>query len=338
MLPSSQCIDGWCCECHHMYGHRLVFKFRMLEMEVIAGTTLNSSTYKDKFIMLKIREFLVLSCLLILVACSDSATTEPNANTSETAGATTNDNATAGGNTTNSPTDENPETPAGENADSMTDAGSEPPADENTDTQNVVMQAAATSASYRITFNSSWSAQTHATQFPTNAHFSGLVGAVHNDQVVFWEAGQIASDGIEFMAETGGKSLFLDEINSAIASGYAQSAIDGAGIASTPGSVSVEVSVTLDNPKVTLTTMLAPSPDWFTGFHDVSLHDGESFVESITLDGFVYDSGTDSGPQYTSADSDTQPREVIRRLTSDSSDSPFVDGLPVAGQFIIERL
>ncbi len=315
--------------------------------------------------MLNTSKLLVLSCLLFLVACSSSNSTVTDEDTNESTGAavtdqnsdpdsTTNENSTTESNSTNSPIDENTDTPDNENTSettdgstdtstdgntgASTDGGADTSPDGNTDTTDVVTQPPVTSANYRITFNGTWSAQTHATMFPANAHFSGLVGAVHNDQVVFWEAGQIASNGIELMAETGAKSLFLDEINSAIDSGYAQSAIDGAGIATAPGSVSVEISVSLDNPKVTITTMLAPSPDWFTGFHDVSLHDGESFVESVTIEGFVYDSGTDSGPQYTSGNSDTQPREVIRRLTSESSDSPFVEGLPVAGQFVIERL
>jgi len=295
--------------------------------------------------MLNTSKLLILSCLLFLVACSDSNPEVTDSVTDETAdevtnvtapdqtsesNSTTNDNSTEGDNSATPPVNEN--------TDTSTDGNEEPATDENTDTPDVVTQPPVTTANYRITFNGTWSAQTHATLFPANAHFSGLVGAVHNDQVVFWEAGQIASGGIELMAETGAKSLFLDEINSAIDSGYAQSAIDGAGIATSPGSVSVEISVSLDNPNVTLTTMLAPSPDWFTGFHDVSLHDGESFVDSLTIAGFVYDSGTDSGLQYTSDNSDTQPREVIRRLTSEPSDSPFVEGLPAAGQFVIERL
>jgi len=99
-------------------------------------------------------------------------------------------------------------------------------------------------ADYRITFDASWSANTHTTLFPANPHFSGLVGAVHNDQVVFWEPGQIASDGIELMAETGGKSIFLQEIENAIGSGFALSAIDGPGIETSPGSASIDIRVT----------------------------------------------------------------------------------------------
>jgi len=193
-------------------------------------------------------------------------------------------------------------------------------------------------ADYRITFNSSWSANTHATLFPANPPFSGLVGAVHNDQVVFWEPGQIASAGIELMAETGSKSIFLREIDRAINSGYALAAIDGPGIVTSPGRASITIRVTAENPLVTLTTMLAPSPDWFAGFHGVRLHNGQSFVQSVSVDGILYDSGTDSGQRYTSRNSDTQPREPISRTTSNPANSPFMQGLPIVGRFIIEKL
>lgn len=205
-------------------------------------------------------------------------------------------------------------------------------------TDNTNQESEVATASYRITFNGTWSAATHPTQFPGNAHFSGLVGAVHNDQVTFWEPGQIASDGIELMAETGSKAIFLEEINSAIDSGYAIAAIDGPGIASSPGVASVEVDVSVDNPLVTLTTMIAPSPDWFVGFHGVRLYENGEFIDSLTVDGFAYDSGTDSGVGYTSGNNDTQPRDIIIRTTSEASDSSFVQGLPIAGQFVIEKM
>lgn len=244
---------------------------------------------------------LMFSALLMLSACSDSSTTPAVADNS--------DNDVTDMDNTN-----------------MTDTG-------DTDSMNEAI-----TAGYRITFNASWSADTHPTLFPNNAHFSGLVGAVHNDQVTFWEPGQIATNGIELMAETGAKSIFLEEINSAIDSGYAVIAIDGPGIVTSPGTSSVEVNVTIDNPLITLTTMIAPSPDWFVGFHNVRLYENGAFIDSLTIDGFSYDSGTDSGLSYTSSNSDTQPRETITRTSSDAADSPFVQGLPSAGQFVIEKL
>jgi len=60
-------------------------------------------------------------------------------------------------------------------------------------------------ARYKLTFNADWSAQTHPNEFPSSAHFSGLIGMTHNGNTMLFAKGGIASDGIKNMAETGGK-------------------------------------------------------------------------------------------------------------------------------------
>ena len=195
-----------------------------------------------------------------------------------------------------------------------------------------------TEARYRITFDANWLPESHPVLYPAGAHFSGLVGSVHNEQVVFWEPGQIATNGIELMAETGAKTLFIDEVNAAIEDGRALSLIDGSGIGSGDGSASIEVTVSTQYPQITVTSMLAPSPDWFVGLHNVPLFDGTDFLDEFTVDALLYDAGTDSGTQYQSANNDTQPRDIIALTTSDASDTSFVQGGPMLGQFIVERL
>src|SRR5262245_10923006 len=61
-------------------------------------------------------------------------------------------------------------------------------------------------ASYTVTFTSTWSASSHPVDFPANAHFSGLIGATHDDRVRFWREGELASAGIQAMAELGSKT------------------------------------------------------------------------------------------------------------------------------------
>ncbi len=195
-----------------------------------------------------------------------------------------------------------------------------------------------TSARYRLTFNASWSAQSHPVNFPSSAHFSGLVGAVHNDQVALWNTGELASNGIELMAETGDTSGLLAEVAGAVNAGSAASAINGGGVALSPGAVSVEFEVTRDHPLITITSMVAPSPDWFVGVRDLALFDGTDFVESLTIEAPVYDSGTDSGLLFTSDDIDTQPATPITLLSTDATATNFISGLPSVGQFVIQKL
>jgi len=68
----------------------------------------------------------------------------------------------------------------------------------------------AATARYRVTFDATWSAQTHPTDIPGNAHFSGLIGGTHRSTVKVWEEGALASEGIQLMAERGRQTPLLD--------------------------------------------------------------------------------------------------------------------------------
>ncbi len=223
----------------------------------------------------------------------------------------------------------------GDGTDTGTDAGG----DTDNSNPDSASQNNEFEARYRATFNSTWSAATHPTNFPDNPHFSPLTGAVHSEQSRVWELGQIASDGIEEMAESGGTGILKTELQSIIDEGRALSLIEGGGIANSPGSVSVEFTINRDNSLVTLVSMMAPSPDWFIGVNGLPLIDQNGdFVSSITIDARLYDSGTDSGTRYTSADEDTSPRSPISLVSSFPPESDFMDGAPFAGQLVVEKI
>ena len=56
------------------------------------------------------------------------------------------------------------------------------------------------SATYQMTFESSWSATTHPTNIPSNIQFSKLIGAALNRNITLWQTGDKASRGIELLA------------------------------------------------------------------------------------------------------------------------------------------
>lgn len=168
---------------------------------------------------------------------------------------------------------------------------------------------------YQVTFDSIWSSQTHPVDFPPAPHYSPLIAAVHSDQVSFWQSGGLATPGIEVMAETGSPTTLSNEIDAAVTAGTALTRFVGSGLNS-PGSLSFDLIVTVDNPLVTLVTMIAPSPDWFVGVSGVQLYDGGVWVDQVTIDLFGYDSGTDSGITYLSSNSDTVPQEPITMITT----------------------
>ena len=164
---------------------------------------------------------------------------------------------------------------------------------------------------YRVVFDATWSAQTHPQSFPSNAHFSPLVGGVHTGRAEFWAVGDLASQGIEDMAELGATSTLVAEIQFAASSGNASaSTIVGSGISS-PGSTSVQFNVTREFPLLTLVTMVAPSPDWFAGVAGLPLLLGGRWRDNVVVTLIAYDAGTDSGSTFTSPDLDTNPAVPI---------------------------
>ncbi len=194
----------------------------------------------------------------------------------------------------------------------------------------------AQTARYRVTFDAAWSASTHPTDFPSPAHFSGLVGATHGSAASFWGPGGFATEGIRAMAERGSKSPLTSEVDQAVAGRRAEFVLSGPSLASSPGSVTLDFDISQAFPLVTLVTMIAPSPDWFVGVAGLPLFEAGAWRDSVRVDLFPYDAGTDSGQTFQSADLETLPRQPIARLTG----VPFLNGgqvLPM-GAFTFRRL
>lgn len=189
-------------------------------------------------------------------------------------------------------------------------------------------------ATYELTFQATWSQPTHPAAFIAAAHFSPLIGGVHNDQVSFWTPGGIATRGIEVMAETGLFTPLRNEVNAAIVADTAAAVVQGIGIDS-PGSTTLTFQATTAHDRLTLVTMVAPSPDWFLGVHGLPLRNEQGqWAQEITAELEVYDAGTDSGATFDAPDADTDPAEPIRAI---QSEAPFL-GAPSLGVFTIRLL
>jgi hypothetical protein len=177
--------------------------------------------------------------------------------------------------------------------------------------------AAAEVETYLVVFDATWSASTHPTDFPGNPHFSGLVGGSHSDAVTFWEPDGLATEGIRRMAELGSKTVLIEEVEAAITAGTAGAVISGPGIGTSPDDVTMFIDVDDAFPLITITSMLAPSPDWFIGTSGLPLHDGADWVNDVTVDLLVWDAGTDSGTTYTSSNQATVPPDPISDITDE---------------------
>jgi hypothetical protein len=169
-------------------------------------------------------------------------------------------------------------------------------------------------ARYVVTFQSDWSPATHPTNWPDDAHYSGLIGGTHGSRVTFWQEGQLASPGIRLMAEQGRKSPLDQEVMTAISSGTAQFVLSGGALSGSPRSVSLEFDVSVNFPLVTLVTMIAPSPDWFIGVSGLPLLVNGQWTNETAATLFPWDAGTDSGTTYAAENLATVPVVPIHRL------------------------
>lgn len=169
-------------------------------------------------------------------------------------------------------------------------------------------------AIYTVTFNSVWNDPDHGT-LPNNAHWSRLVGATHNSDVSYLQIGQIASAGIEMVAEEGNNAIFNSEVNTSIVDGNANQYIFGNALSTATGNIIItDLQVAEDFPLLTLVSMIAPSPDWMIAIIGLNLRDENGWKSSIVVDLFGYDAGTDSGTNYDSENFDTNPKQPISSL------------------------
>lgn len=191
-------------------------------------------------------------------------------------------------------------------------------------------------ARYRVMMNADWTAQSHPTEYPhANAHFSGIIGANHTADISYWSPGTLASPGVQRVAETGAKSTLRAEIDVEINNGNTEQRLSGGNPGATGvGMVALDFTVSDEFPLMFLISMIAPSPDWIVGFHDLSLLDADgNWINTAVIEAEAYDAGTDSGPTYSYPNTPTEPHEPIFSLKGmhPVGDAPF-------GTFTLNRL
>ena len=187
------------------------------------------------------------------------------------------------------------------------------------------LTATAEAATYRVTFDATWSEETHPEGFPGNPHFSALIGGTHNSDVAFWEVGELASLGVKRMAEWGSQTPLDEEVEAAIAAGTAEYVVRGEVNPDSPSTTSFSFEISQDFSLVTLVSMVAPSPDWFVGVSGIDLWEGDAWLEEAVVTLWPHDAGTDSGVNYTSSDQPTVPPEPISLIV----DPPLGNGVPL---------
>lgn len=192
------------------------------------------------------------------------------------------------------------------------------------------------SVCYRVTFEATWSAATHAS-FPAGGHFSPLIGLSHGADGLIFQPGQLASVGIKNVAELGNNTALRAEIGALRGGGVASGLLDGRSGAASPGSLTDTIQLDAQHPRLTVVTMIAPSPDWFAALENEPLLVGGQWVGERTVPALAYDAGTDSGPTFTAPDQPTVPAERIQPLRLPPATGGAADGPPV-GRWHLVRI
>jgi hypothetical protein len=178
-------------------------------------------------------------------------------------------------------------------------------------------------ASYQVIIDLNWNSTDFPIDYPSNAHFSRVIGWSHNSNSTFFKEGTIPTIGIKDMAERGRINPLNDEITDKISKGEGHQLVVGGNLATGVGSLVIDsVKVTRDFPMLSLVSMLAPSPDWYVGVLAVNFHNNNEFLVEKTVDIIVYDAGTDSGVTFFSNDSVTSPPNPIKVFV----DTPLGNG------------
>jgi hypothetical protein len=191
-------------------------------------------------------------------------------------------------------------------------------------------------ARYQLELKVVWSSETHPYEFPLGAHFSDLIGVSHDSRYVLFADGRTASSGLELLAENGRATILQAEMAEAARRDRVGAVFTGEGLRTVPGVMTAEFDVDAGHSLISLATMIAPSPDWFTGVSGINLAKGGAWIDRLELSLWAWDAGTDSGSTYAAPDMDTQPRESVRLLAT-----PHLlggDGLRTVGTVIFTRM
>ena len=171
-------------------------------------------------------------------------------------------------------------------------------------------------AVFSLEFEGEWTTDVTPDGVPSGAHFTRLIGGVHSDNVVFVQSGELASAGVELMAETGGTSTLKTEVQTAIDADNALRILEGSSSSISPtGTVTMSIALDSNNPRFTLLSMLGPSPDWFIGVSGYTLQGtNRRWRRDIDINLYPWDAGTEDGDGFSMSNSATSPHEVISSL------------------------
>jgi Spondin_N len=172
-------------------------------------------------------------------------------------------------------------------------------------------QPAFTEARYTVTITGRWVAPQFTV--PAGVHYTTFIGMVHNSAALLWKEGIKASAGMEVLAETGGGGPVLAEIDSTIKTKNGLALLLFVAPPAN-GSSNVNLYCNSNFSRVSFASMLAPTPDWFTGLSNVNLYANNKWVADTIINLYAYDAGTEDGDVFGYNNPASMPQQNIHIL------------------------
>merc|ERR1712013_168125 len=114
-----------------------------------------------------------------------------------------------------------------------------------------------------------------------------------------WSEDEMATEGVEMVAETGSPDMVLDEIAASSSTG---DAVLGQATFNSDTQMQSFSSIDMTSTRHLLSTitMIAPSPDWFSGFYDFDAINPmtDTWFREFTIETYPFDAGTEEGDTY----------------------------------------
>ncbi|MFK8030879.1 MAG: spondin domain-containing protein [Gammaproteobacteria bacterium] len=202
--------------------------------------------------------------------------------------------------------------------------------------------AAGSEATYRMTVVNTWTAADFPANFPGNDHWAMLGGGTHDPALSYWSLGENASSQIESMAEGGNAFPLRNQITAAGGSPLLWNYWFCRADKNHPscGSPVVEFTVDSDTSALTITSMIAPSPDWFIGVDALNLYPDGAWITALEVPLVMYDGGTEEGLIPSGSNPPTSPKEPVSHITYNTATGNYERsvGIDVVGSFTFELL
>ena len=167
-------------------------------------------------------------------------------------------------------------------------------------------------AIYSVEFTGKWKAPEFGV--PPGIHFTTILGMIHNRQTYQWKEGELASWGVERIAESGNTGPMVMEIDSIVALGKVISYV----VINAPTPIGYNKTNIYCNSNysyISFETMIAPTPDWFTGINSFNLYANDKWITDTTVNLYSYDAGTETGDAFVYNNPETIPKENVHKLT-----------------------